>query len=161
MASGRIEARNGPGGPLGGAPRRTGAQRRGRTGAEPGTEAAASPSAAAAPVRPGSALGPAVRAGAVAYRREAMLPRLVALPPAELADDGIPAARRIVDRLGRALRAERRRGKAGHWTYDLNRHIGLMQALVAERRRLARLVAAAEAPPRTRTGGREAARREP
>jgi hypothetical protein len=35
--------------------------------------------------------------------------------------------------LSRALRAARRRGRAGHWTYDLNRHIGLVQAFRAER----------------------------
>jgi hypothetical protein len=42
----------------------------------------------------------------------------------------------IVARLARALRAERQRGRAGHWSYDLNRHIALAQALDAERRRL-------------------------
>lgn len=34
-----------------------------------------------------------------------------------------------IARLMRALRTERQRGKAGHWTYDLNRHIALSQAL--------------------------------
>ena len=34
--------------------------------------------------------------------------------------------------LGKALRAERRLGKAGHWTYDLNRHMSLVVALKAE-----------------------------
>jgi len=28
--------------------------------------------------------------------------------------------------LRRALRAERRRALAGHWSYELNRHLGLM-----------------------------------
>ncbi len=37
--------------------------------------------------------------------------------------------------LKRALRSERQRGRAGHWSYDLNRHIGLLQALKAERAR--------------------------
>lgn len=32
-------------------------------------------------------------------------------------------------RLKAALRSERRRGRAGHWSYDLNRHLGLLQAL--------------------------------
>ncbi len=76
-----------------------------------------------------------VRAGVEVWRRETMLPRLVAVAPADVADDGIPGTRRMVERLRRALREERRRGQAGHWTYDLNRHIGLMQALAAERRR--------------------------
>ena len=35
-------------------------------------------------------------------------------------------------RLRRALRSERHRGRSGHWSYDLNRHIGLLQALKAE-----------------------------
>lgn len=34
-------------------------------------------------------------------------------------------------RLKRALRVERRKARAGHWSYDLNRHIGLLQALKA------------------------------
>ncbi len=40
----------------------------------------------------------------------------------------IPARRRAVARIARALREERRRGKSGHWSYDLNRHIALAQA---------------------------------
>ncbi|MDJ0931795.1 hypothetical protein [Breoghania sp.] len=39
----------------------------------------------------------------------------------------------LVSRLAKALRGERRHGRAGHWTYDLNRHIALMQAYRAER----------------------------
>ena len=39
-------------------------------------------------------------------------------------------------RLARALRSERSRGRGGHWTYDLNRHIALSQAYAAERRDL-------------------------
>jgi hypothetical protein len=38
----------------------------------------------------------------------------------------------ILSKLGRALRAERRRGVAGHWSYELNRHLGLMTACKAE-----------------------------
>jgi hypothetical protein len=41
----------------------------------------------------------------------------------------------IIARLKRALRSQRRLGKAGHWSYDLNRHFGLLQALKAERAR--------------------------
>ncbi|MDQ0315110.1 hypothetical protein [Amorphus orientalis] len=40
-----------------------------------------------------------------------------------------PAVHREVRaRLARALRAERRLGRAGHWSYDLNRHLALKQA---------------------------------
>ncbi len=38
-------------------------------------------------------------------------------------------------RLERALRSQRQLGRAGHWSYDLNRHFGLLQALKAERAR--------------------------
>jgi hypothetical protein len=37
----------------------------------------------------------------------------------------------------RALCDERRRGRAGHWSYSLDRHIGLVRAVAAERRELA------------------------
>ncbi|MFJ5487038.1 hypothetical protein ACIKTA_05105 [Hansschlegelia beijingensis] len=60
------------------------------------------------------------------------MPRLIGLDPRELAEDGPALRRRIVTRLAQALRAERRRGRAGPWTYDLNRHIALLQALQAE-----------------------------
>ncbi|MCB1495182.1 MAG: hypothetical protein KDJ86_05300 [Bauldia sp.] len=80
-------------------------------------------------------------AGVEAYDRERHLPRLAPVTPNQLADRSPEGQRRIVARLARALRAERNRGRAGHWTYDLNRHIGLRQALAAERRRLADLLA--------------------
>jgi hypothetical protein len=46
------------------------------------------------------------------------------------ADAGDPAA--AIAKLKRALRSERQLGRAGHWSYDLNRHFGLLQALKAE-----------------------------
>jgi hypothetical protein len=48
----------------------------------------------------------------------------------------VAGRRNVLARIARALRAERNRGRAGHWTYDLNRHIALAQAYAAERRRL-------------------------
>ena len=39
-------------------------------------------------------------------------------------------------RLARSLRDERKRGRAGHWSYDLNRHLALTQAYEAEKKRL-------------------------
>ena len=77
-------------------------------------------------------LAAAICGGAAGYDRTLALPRLIALDPRELSSDGPELRRRIVTRLTRALRAERRRGRAGHWTYDLNRHIALLQALQAE-----------------------------
>jgi len=80
-----------------------------------------------------SSLRSVVATGAELYDRARHLPRLIALMPGEI-DDVRPAARRsILARLARALRAERNRGRAGHWTYDLNRHIALRQACLAER----------------------------
>ena len=73
------------------------------------------------------------------YDRLRHLPRVLPVGPAELADQSIAARRRIVARLARALRAERNRGRAGHWTYDLNRHVALAQAYAAERRHLAEM----------------------
>ncbi|PTW57689.1 hypothetical protein C8N35_110168 [Breoghania corrubedonensis] len=68
-----------------------------------------------------------------AARHEALrlrtLARLIGAEPGE----GESAQRAVVARLAKALRGERRRGKAGHWTYDLNRHIALLQAYRAER----------------------------
>jgi len=84
----------------------------------------------------GPSLAGVVAAGVEAYDRTRHLPRLLPLPAAELADHSAPARRRIVARLARALRAERNRGRAGHWTYDLNRHIALSQAYAAERQAL-------------------------
>jgi hypothetical protein len=53
--------------------------------------------------------------------------------PDEIADVSPSGRRAILRRLARALRSERNRGRAGHWTYDLNRHIALAQAYTAER----------------------------
>lgn len=93
----------------------------------------------AASARPGmrGAAGRAVRdvvaAGVENYDRERDLRRLIRATPDELADKRPLVRRALLARLTRALRAERNRGRAGHWTYDLNRHIALRQAYVAER----------------------------
>ena len=72
-------------------------------------------------------------AGVEAYVRRRNLPRILPVGPDEVADESIAGRRRIIARLTRALRAERNRGCGGHWTYDLNRHIALRQAYLAER----------------------------
>jgi hypothetical protein len=89
----------------------------------------------------GQAVERSVRAGMGPYRRERQLPALIALDPAALSEESVAAGQMILSRLRRALRAERRRAKAGHWTYDLNRHIALRQAYAAEAARLAGLQA--------------------
>src|SRR5262245_15601239 len=71
-------------------------------------------------------------AGARRYESERDLPKLIALWPKELADRSEKGLLLILAKLRRALRAERTRGLAGHWSYDLNRHLGLLSAFKAE-----------------------------
>jgi len=87
------------------------------------------------------ATGRAISAGAQIYNRERDLTRLIHASPTELADSSAVMTRSILARLARALRSERNRGRAGHWTYDLNRHIALRQAYEAEKARLGRSLA--------------------
>jgi len=84
--------------------------------------------------RAAASVGEAIRVGRETYDRTRHLPRLIGLTPAELADHRPASRRAILARLARALRQERARGRAGHWTYDLNRHIALRQAYAAESR---------------------------
>ena len=79
-----------------------------------------------------SVFGPMTDAGAASYLRSRDLPKLIALWPRELADNSPEGFRYILAKLRSALRAERRRGLAGHWSYDLNRHMGLISAYKAE-----------------------------
>jgi hypothetical protein len=84
----------------------------------------------------------AVRAGATRYERMRDLPALIRLDPFADIGDTPEAIEAILSRLERALRAERNRARSGHWTYDLNRHIALRQAHLAETERLAAAKAA-------------------
>lgn len=60
--------------------------------------------------------------------RHRRLAALLPLWPSEI-DDTSPSGRaRLIAMLERALRGERRRGLAGHWTYDLARHAQLLAA---------------------------------
>src|SRR5262245_11112831 len=63
--------------------------------------------------------GAIAEASAAAYTRARDLPRLIALWPAELEDQSAEGRLRILAKLRRALRAERRRAVSGHWSYDL------------------------------------------
>ena len=83
-----------------------------------------------------------------AYDRGRDLPRLIPLWPAEVDDESTANCRLIIQRLRAALRAERRRGRSGHWSYDLNRHIDLTRAYRAELERLAGMERSAPAAPR-------------
>lgn len=68
-----------------------------------------------------------------AYDRARDLPRLVPLWPSEITDQSCEGRLKLIARLERALRGERRRGVAGHWSYDLARHAELLAALKEER----------------------------
>jgi hypothetical protein len=62
----------------------------------------------------------------------ANLPRLIPLWPHELEDESHEGGLLVLAKLRRALRAERRRGLSGHWSYDLNRHLALLSAYKGE-----------------------------
>lgn len=76
---------------------------------------------------------------AATYVRRRDLPGLMPMWPAEIEDTSETGRAHIVERLRNALRAERRRGLAGHWTYDLGRHAGMLRALSKEAEELAAL----------------------
>jgi hypothetical protein len=77
--------------------------------------------------------GTMAAAGTAAYLRSCDLPKLIALWPHELDDESQEGMFRVLAKLRRAtLRAERSRGLAGHWSYDLNRHLGPLSAYKAE-----------------------------
>jgi hypothetical protein len=54
--------------------------------------------------------------GSESYDRRRMLPRVLPVGPDEISGVEPETTRRIVLKLARALRAERARGRAGHWT---------------------------------------------
>ncbi len=76
-----------------------------------------------------------LRHGEKAYVRRRDLPGLLHLFPAEIATLDHTNPETILQKLTRALKAEGRRGRQGHWRYSLSRHIALAQALRAERQR--------------------------
>jgi Family of unknown function (DUF6477) len=94
--------------------------------------------AAAMQVRADRAVASTIRHGAVAYDRSRDLPNLLRVTDAEIADLSPAGRRHIVERLERANNAQRSRARTGHWTYDLNRHLAIRQALDAERAAMAR-----------------------
>ncbi len=61
------------------------------------------------------------------YNRRTELARVLPLWPHELDDESPQGRGQVLAKLRRALRAERRRGIAGHWTYDLARHVELLR----------------------------------
>lgn len=67
------------------------------------------------------------------------LARLLPLWPFEITDTSVEARKKRIALLHRALRAERGRGLAGHWTYDLARHCALLRCYQSEVAQLAAL----------------------
>lgn len=59
--------------------------------------------------------------------------RLLPLWPHELADLSAAGRAHVLATIERSLRAERRRGLAGHWTYNLARHAQLLRAYKIEK----------------------------
>lgn len=74
-----------------------------------------------------------VATGAEHYDRVRILPKLMPMSEEDLRAGRWTDAR-IIHALERAVRRERQNGRGRHWTYDINRHISLIQALKAERR---------------------------
>ena len=97
----------------------------------------------ASDARKGSAakrvFGPMAEAGAEVYLRSRDLPKLIALWPHELEDASPEGCRRVIAKLRSALKTERRRALSGHWSYDLNRHVGLLSSYKGEIAYLSRL----------------------
>ncbi len=75
------------------------------------------------------------------YQRATQLPKLLPLWPREIEDTSDEARMRIIGKLRQALWAERRRGRTGLWTYDLNRHLALLDALAGETSQLGKPIA--------------------
>ncbi|MBI1980843.1 MAG: hypothetical protein HYS63_04670 [Methylocystis sp.] len=86
----------------------------------------------------GAGLDAALAAGQRGYDRASALARFHRLSPETIASESPDAARAALKEIERAMRAERAR--RGHWSYDLNRHIGLLVAHRAETARLNRLL---------------------
>jgi len=74
-----------------------------------------------------------VAAGGVKYQRRLHLQQLLPVTLPKIDDQSSQNCRWIISRLATALRQERNRGRCGHWTYSLNRHVALLQAYRGER----------------------------
>lgn len=90
-----------------------------------------------------------LEASAAAYRRRDFLRSFHRLSGETINAETFDAARAVLREIERALRAERAR--AGHWTYDLDRHIALVVAHRAEQARAERLARAERVARRARS----------
>lgn len=89
---------------------------------------------------------PPTASGNMRYERARDLPKLVALWPAEVSDSSEAGRLRLLARLRSALRRERQRGLAGHWCYDLKRHVQLLAAYRSEAADLLNVIGNARQP---------------
>jgi hypothetical protein len=78
--------------------------------------------------------------------RDRTLAALLPLWPHEIEDRSLAGQQHVCRLLAAALRRERQRGIAGHWTYDLARHGALARLLPQEQRRLAHLLRSSKRP---------------
>lgn len=83
-----------------------------------------------------------LEARAAAYRRTEFLLGFPRLSAETIAAETEEAAQAVLREIASALRRERAR--AGHWTYDLDRHIALLVAHRAEQARAERIRAATQ-----------------
>jgi hypothetical protein len=95
--------------------------------------------------------GAATRAGAIRPSpplddRRRAIAQVLPVWPHELEDESLAGRERLLTRLRSALRAERRRGICGHWTYDLARHVELLRLYRAELAAVSRYRIASRAP---------------
>jgi hypothetical protein len=74
----------------------------------------------------------ALRPPRLEHNRRVAIANVLALWPHELEDESPGGRQRLLARLRQALRAERRRGLSGHWTYDLARHVELLRVYRTE-----------------------------
>lgn len=81
---------------------------------------------------------PASREPRADDERARELARLIPLWPSEIADTSREGRTRLIAKLECALKAERRRGRSGHWTYDLARHAALVRIWRHERAALSK-----------------------
>jgi len=88
----------------------------------------------------GRSLKRLVKAGSGSYQRQQHLQQLLPVSPVKINDRSSQNCRWIISRLATALRQERNRGRCGHWSYSLNRHVALLQAYRGERKLLEKLM---------------------
>ncbi|WP_246657584.1 DUF6477 family protein [Cohaesibacter sp. CAU 1516] len=77
-----------------------------------------------------------LRHGEKIYDRRRDLPGLLHLFPADIDRLDRVSSKAVLQKLTLLVKGERARGRTGHWRYSLARHIGLSQALRAEKLRL-------------------------